>query len=243
VCYNPIELADSYIADAEYIAHQMNRGFEYAYRTLDTAAVAALETNKTAVVDAGSTYRWAHNGSAYQVPLADIDDIYLEMPQILMYNDVHDFPVNDFHTINAGTLKTKLGEFGVNNERNRAGEVANDMFTGYYSKNVANGVGVGQTHYFVPPASLGFMSWVDFDARRNSRIHESKYWTTMQDPMFAQNWGVYYNADCGDSSANVTGAERTKQEKWEFSMDYAYVTAIPDPAGITPIFKVEGLTT
>jgi hypothetical protein len=242
VCNTPSVHQNDYLSALETIAFQLDRGWEYCYRNLDALAVAALETNKTTVVDPGSEYSWTHNGSAYQIPRADEDNLFLGMQSVLKYNNVNNYPVNDFHTLNAYETITRLGEFGVNNERNRAGEVSNSLWDFKGSKEIVNGVGVHQTHYFVAPGNLAHLTWVDPDARMNNKIHDGKYWSTMPDPIFNDTWGVYYNSDCVDASAQVAGLQRAKQEKWEISKDYSFLVAISDVNNVSPIFKAELLT-
>lgn len=243
VCATPSIHEDNYISKSEFVQSQIADGLDAVYQNLEAQCVTNLENNKATTVDAGSTGVYAFSGTAYQVPQTAKDDFYLEVPSVLEYNDVMPRYTN-VATINEKILRRTILEFGAQNERNRATELSNADWMFYNSKNITNAGGVQSTHYMFKEGSVGILNWVDPDARNRERIHESKFWDTFTDPTFGFDWGVYYNADCADKSAELAGLERTKTELWEFTADFATIAAVPNNlvAGDNPIYKFEILT-
>lgn len=230
------EHKNNYMSSEEYMAFEMARGIKRVMEELEVLSVANLEANKTAVVNAGSTSIYAHSGTQYVVPAAAKDDFYLTAPTVMKYNKVFG-DVMDIATINSEILRERIRQYGTNNQLNRQGEVTPAYWNFYASHDIANEAGFNETHYITPVNSLGFLNWVDVDAQMANRVHESKYWSRIKDPIVDLDWGVYYKGDCSDETARAIGLDRTLLEQWEFTFDASFVSQIPDAAGSSSIFK------
>jgi hypothetical protein len=174
------------------------------------------------------------------VPQADKGNFYLNLPSVMKYNNVRP-RFSSVATTNEMILRDTIEEFGASNERDRSNELSPSRYSFYNSNDIVNAVGVESTHYLFREGHIGVLNWIDPDARRGERIHESKFWDSFVDPVFGCDWGVYYSADCGDASAELAGLQRTKVEGWEFTADFAFITAVPNnlTAGDNAIYKFE----
>lgn len=238
VCVTPSVLEDNYISEADYMAQQMEDGLDAALTALETSAIANLENNKALTVDAGSTDIYAFSGTAYQVPAAQAPDFYLEVPEVLEYNEVYP-RFSSVATITEKILRKTIMEFGPSNERDRSEELTTGDWDFNNSKLITNAAGtIKSTHYIFKEGHIGMTNWIDPDARRGERIHESKFWTRWQDPVMGFDWGVFYNGECADKSAEIAGLERTKDKQWEFTADFAFATAVDDPVYKFEVLKV-----
>ena len=229
---------DNYISAVDELAWQFRMGYKAIFANLENQAIAYLEANKTAV-NASTIYTIVAN--AMRVPLAAHSDFYKNVPAVMHRND-HFSKLVDVSTTEAETLVGFIQNQGTGNQTNTQYQVLPSNFDFRRSNFVTNGAGVAETHYLYPEGNFGVLNWVDPDARNGSRIHEGQFMTTMQDPIFGFDWGVYYVKNCTSEVAELAGLERTVKEFWEISADFSFNSSYSSDTS-TPIFKAELLTT
>jgi len=225
------------INEGNYVSYkdQFDRqlmGVQRAFlETIDTACVAHLAAN-VSVVNNGEDLPYAVVGGYMQVPAAGNFDFFNRYGSIAMLND---FPATGHNVIGSPTLMSIVRGYqnqGTANALNTAFQFAGYNFA--YSNNIPTASGDISVLYTAPIGSLGILTWIDPSCRNEERIGDHKVWTTMMLPMLGHEVGVYYTADCGDKSASVSGLERTKVESFEFSYDYALLSAYNSDAVTIP---------
>jgi len=226
--------ADNYISAEQFIADQIKSGVKSVHEQLETLSVASLEAGKTTNF-ASSVY--ANAGGSYTVPQAEKDDFYKNIPAV-MKRQILDSPVyDDIANTEALTTATFLQNQGAANSVNSQYQFQTaNRFNFYRTNGITAGVGEDEIHYMAAPGAAGVYSWIDIDSRMRNEINSGQFMDVMTDPIMGDQWGVYYKRDCADESARLAGLERTMTEAWEFSKDFAFVTA-RNSTGDTPIVK------
>ena len=198
---------------------------------IDVACVAHLAANLAAVNNAEDN-PYAIIADYMQVPAADNFNFFNEYGSIAMAND---FSSTGHNVIGSPRLMSIVRGYqnqGAGNALNTAFQFAGYNFA--YSNNIATASGDMAVLYTAPIGSLAILTWIDPDCRLEKRIGDHKVWTKMMLPMLGHEVGVYYTADCDDKSAIVGGLERTHVETFEFSYDYAIMSAYNANTMITP---------
>ena len=203
---------------------------------VDTAAVAALEANKSAVhAEDGNPFAIA--GNDIQVPAAD-NPLYLnELGSIMLANDYPGDMLNIVASVRFRALVNQYGAQGTGNAVNYAFQ-----FPGYtfgYTPRVIPGAGDRDIVYAMPIGSLAYLSWVDIDARQGNKSTSGVEWSEELLPRLGHNVGVLYQSACADVHSRLTGLDASLSESWMFSFDYSFVTSYILAGGATPIFKAD----
>lgn len=205
--------------------------------TLDTAAIAALEANKTQVFKDSLQYTVTAN--ALKVPSTLAQDVLGDLNPIMRANA---YP-EQIHIIgNAGTdsLVRKLAQHGLYNDVNKQLEYDGKVF--HFTTNLANASGDYASLYAVADGNVGVLTRVDREALRGTRanFHE---WDVVRLPYINLPIGSHYYTAVGDQSA-IAGAATADltcavKEYFGFSVDVAFIVAYnSDPAAIAnPIIK------
>jgi len=224
---------DNYISAEAYLAKQINDGMVSVMGQLETLSVASLEAGKTTNF-ASDVY--ADDGSSYLVPQADKDEFYKNVPAV-MRRQVLGAPVyDDVANTEAATLQTFLQAQGQANATNTAYQFTNQRYQHYRTNGIVAGVGEDEVHYMAAPGAAGVYKWIDIDSKMRNEVNAGQFWDVMVDPIMGMEWGVYYKKNCADKSAELAGLQRTLVEAWEWTCDYAFVTA-RNSTGDTPIVK------
>lgn len=214
---------------ANYIGYQadFNRKMEDVQRTflatLDTAAVANLNTNKSAVNNAdGNPYTCASN--IMIVPNEDNELFFNELGGILMQNDFSGL-TNVVATPRVRPLVLELNAQGPGNDKNLAFQFSDLSIA--YTRSITVPTGYRDVVYAMPVGSLGYLSWVDKDSQMNHKSGDGHEWYEQFLPLLGHNVGVLYSSTCADKAAagSLTGLEATLHESWMFSFDYAFINA------------------
>jgi hypothetical protein len=229
---------DNYTSAVDELAWQFRMGWKAIFNNLEAQAVAYLEANKSAV-NASAIY--TITADAMRVPLAEKQDFYKNVPAILFRND-HFGRINDAANTEAMTLVDFIQNQGRGNSTNLQYQATPANFNFHRSNQVTNGAGVDETHYLYPIDTFGVLNWVDPDSRAGARINEGRLMTTMTDPIFGFNWGVYYYRECTDETAELVGLERTVKEFWEITADFSFNSSYSSDTS-SPIYKAELLDT
>ena len=223
---------------------QLEAGLIKTAALLDTTGTTHLNTNKNQYFPAALTKYYAQVANAFQVPLAAQGDYWNYIPAIMSEMDFGGVTPEVLTDPMGTALVRKLAANGQNNATNTAYQVLN---TDYYESNrVTSGAGVRSTQYLVAPGNLGFVNRLDPDSRMGNKSTTGKEWGIARNlPIIGLDMGVLYQSDCSDQSAaqaaGLTGLTATLVESWQYSMDYAFISAYNDrpTTDYSPILKVE----
>jgi hypothetical protein len=218
-------------------ARKMEKVTRALATSLDTAAVAALEAQKTQVFK--DLLQYTETSNTIDVPTQLATEILGDVDPIMRANC---YP-EQIHVIgNAGvdSLVRKLAQHDVYNDVNKRNEWAGKVF--HYTNNVVNESGKNGTFFAVADGNVGVLTRVDREALRRARanFHE---WDVVRLPYIDLPVGSHYytavgdqSAIAGDASADLTCAVK---EYFGFSVDVAFVVAYnSDPTTVAnPIIK------
>lgn len=218
-------------------ARKMEKVTRALATSLDTAAVAALEAQKTQVFK--DLLQYTETSNVIDVPTQLATEILGDVDPIMRANC---YP-EQIHVIgNAGvdSLVRKLAQHDVYNDVNKRNEWAGKVF--HYTNNVVNESGKNGTFFAVADGNVGVLTRVDREALRRARanFHE---WDVVRLPYIDLPVGSHYytavgdqSAIAGDASADLTCAVK---EYFGFSVDVAFVVAYnSDPTTVAnPIIK------
>lgn len=221
--------------------HDFNRKMEKITRALatalDTAAVAALEADKTQVF--ADLLQYQQSSNTIVVPTQMATEILGDLNPIMNAND---YP-EGIHIIgNAGiqSLVGKLAQHGFYNDVNKQYEFSDKVI--HFTNNVTNEDGYNGTFFAVADGNVGLLTRVDREAlrRAKSQGHE---WDVVNLPYLGIPVGTHYYESVGDQSA-IAGAASADltcavKEHYGFSIDVAFIVAYnSDPTTIAnPIIK------
>lgn len=223
--------------------HEFMRKIEKVTRALaqsmDTAAVAALEAQKTQVFQ--DLLYYTQTGNVIQIPWDLREQILGDLNPMMRANK---YP-GQLHIVgNSGmdSLVNNLAKRGIYNEVNNQLEYANKIL--HYTNNVTNEVGQFGTFFAVEDGNVGVLTRVDREAlrRASANFHE---WDVVRLPYIDLPVGSHYYTAVGDQSA-IAGAATADltcavKEYFGFSVDVAFIVAYnSDPTTIAnPIMKGE----
>lgn len=206
---------------------------------LDTAAVAALEANKTQVYE--DLLYYSETGDDIQVPWDMRNDILSDTNTLMRANC---YP-GQIHVIgNAGvdSMLRKQAQLGLYNEVNKRLEFEDKVV--HFTNNIANEAGKFGTFFAVEAGNVGVLTRVDREALRRARINGHE-WDVVRLPLVNLPVGSHYYTEVGDQStiAGAASADLTcaGKEFFGFSVDVAFIVAYnSDPTTVAnPIIKAE----
>lgn len=223
--------------------HDFARKMEKVSRALatelDELAIAALEANKTEVLNEQLYYDFTSDVVA--VPWNARMEFLGDMEAIMRANN---YP-RQIHVIgNAGIDSTilKLAEHDIYNDVNKRLEWANKVF--HYTNNMPNEAGKFATAFLVEDGNVGLLTRVDREALRGtvSNFHE---WGVTTLPYINTPVGYHYYTAVGDQSG-IAGAASADmvcnvKEYFGFSIDAAFVVGYNSAPSVVPnpIIKAE----
>lgn len=223
--------------------HDFQRKMEKVVRalatSLDTAAVAALEANKTQVYK--DALQYTVTGNVVDVPTQMATEILGDCDPMMRANDYPQY----IHIIgNAGvdSLIRKLAQHDIYNDVNKRLEYDNKVI--HYSNQVTNESGKNGTFFAVADGNVGVLTRVDREALRRAKanFHE---WDVVNLPYINLPVGSHYYTQVGDQStiAGAATADLTcaVKEYFGFSVDVAFLVAYnSDPTTVAnPIIKAQ----
>jgi hypothetical protein len=222
---------DNYFSKVEELSWEIEMGLQRVAAALDAAAVAHLDTKKTAI---NTTPLYPFAAGVMSVPAAGKLDFYKNIGAIMRRNDL-ELPVMDIASTESMVDFTFIGQQGASNDVNTAYQISG--IQPFRSNRVTNAAGVQETHYLVPRASIGMLSWIPFDYKVGSRVHEGEIWTTQVDPLMGLTFSVRYKRSCADPTETYARqTENVLREEWSFRMDYGFVSSYSSDTS-SPIFK------
>jgi hypothetical protein len=202
-------------------------------KSLEVTAIAYLEANKWAIPPASNVPDVAVGTGAYEM---DADDYIIKAPVVM--RELNMFPrFMDIGNVASMARQRDIATMGRYNQRNL--DQYNDQMDFFYSNRIAPTAGAVETHFVVPQDSLGMLNWVEWDARNNTQTDTGRF-TTVQDPYFGFDWGVYITKGRADQSADGgVGLERASNIRYDFAASFAFVSPYSSVSGTSPIVKFD----
>ena len=232
----PSQYVNNYVSEAADMDHKMATLERTILYDLDGAAITSLEANVSLVNNAsGNPYAFAAGVSA--VPLTGQDYFLNELTSQLMHNDIQPDAMNVIGSPRFATHVDRYINQGAGNSANTQFQFGGKSFA--YTNRATVATADSSTVYVAPPASLGFMRWIDPDARMNRTSGDGKEWFTQMLPRVGIDVGVLYQSTCADNSGLQGGLEASLAESFSFSFDYVFTTAYNSTPSTNPgtIFK------
>lgn len=229
------------VSDGNYISleDQFNNGLRNGLRSifpeLEIAAIAKLETDKSAVL--ATSYIATQATGAYVLESAG--DIYYDIPTIMKLNDLKGRYVNVTNT-EAQKNMLKYESQGQNNAVNLAGVLNGSLpSAGNYRHYMSNEITLGsnrEVHYMYPEGSFGVYQWNPQDFVKKRETSAGKKFYTFEDPFLGITWSVIEETTCADLSATYSGLTTAHVTKYQFTCDLAFMTAYSSDTS-SPILK------
>ena len=236
--------------DIKYQADYNRKLLKYLKKfsaTLDSTAIALLETDKTQVmtspfIGAGQKYG-ALVGDAIQVTNAQKSLIFNDATAILSQDDFY----GRYNVLGSSTLKSTVGQYsnqGANNGVNTMFQFGDYNFG--YSNRVSVAATKESTFYIMPEGTLATMNRNEPDAIAGTVINSDNYFETVMVPIVDLEMGVHYYKECANNSginggSGATGLTASVKETFIWSTDVCFVTAYNRDIATLPsaIFKGE----
>ena len=236
--------------DIKYQADYNRKLLKYLKKfaaTLDSTAIALLETDKSQVMSSpfigvGQKYG-ALVGDAIQVTQAQKSLIFNDLTAIMSQDDFY----GGYNVLGSQTLKSTVAQYanqGANNGTNTMFQFGDYSFG--YSNRATVGAAKESTFYAMPKGTLATMNRNEPDAIAGTVINSENYYETVQVPVVDLEMGVHYFKECGDQSginggAGAAGLTGAVKETFIWSTDVCFVTAYNRDIATEPsaIFKGE----
>lgn len=210
--------------------NKMKKMLKKMAATLDSAAIAKLEADKTAVMNStligeGSKYG-ALVGDAVQVSSAQKNLFFNDLSTIMAADDFY----GRFNVVGSNSLRSTVNylvnQGNANAENN---EFQFGSFDFGYSNRVAVTDGSESSLYCMPKGTLATVNRNDPDSIMGSTINSENYFEEVFLPIINLKMGSHYFKSCSDESAIVSPAQNqlkaAVKEAFIFSTDVAFLTA------------------
>jgi hypothetical protein len=239
----PEQFYENYVSYSQATGKMIDAGLQKMASTLDSGAVGVLEANKNQYFPAAMLDFYPETGDAFRVPQASKNDFFNQVGSIMA---TADYPMEADVVLNpiGMALVRRLANQGESNDTNQKFQLLG--YTFWPTNRVVNGAGVEATLYLVAPNSVAIVFRNSPDAKKKSRIHESKYWDIFPNaPFVGADLDLFYQADCADASAvqasGMTNSTQTKVESWQFALDVFFLKFYNSAPATTysPIIKAE----
>lgn len=209
----------------------MQRDFQtkflkYLYKfaeTLDTAALAALSTNKTQVF--GDLLTYTNTGNVVIVPWKYRENVIGDMNPMLAANDHY----GQIHVVgNAGieSMIRKMAEKGLYNEVNKTLEYSDKIL--HFTTRLTNGAGEFANMYAVQAGSVGMLTRFERESLLNTKMADGTSWGIDTLPLINFPVGTYFYESKGDfhaiGGAATADMTRVRKEHYGFAVDVAVLT-------------------
>lgn len=201
---------------------------KYLYKfgeALDSAGIAAMDANKTQVVnDTLGLYSFASN--MVTADYAQREEIIGDIDPMQSSNDFYT-PLHVVGNTGIESLVRKLAEKGLYNSENKQIQYSDKIW--HWSNRVANAADRYATGFAVPMGTVGMLSRFEREALLRTRSRTGHEWDIDTLPMLNMPVGTYFYESVGDFSG-IAGAAtadltRAKKEHYGFSVDVAFIVA------------------
>lgn len=231
--------AGNYISRTDDFAMQMKQGLKAVFASLDTSAIATLETNRNLALVHSNLQTITNAAGDYEEKT--LSDIYYDIKSLMALNDLDDDTITNIMNTEGAKTMLKYESQGENNAINLKGVLDGTLpSAGDFRHYLTNSITLGtnqEVHYLMPRGAFGLFVWNPWDYKNNSITGDGKRYYTLQDPIFGITWGVIEQTLCADLSAQSTGATAATQTKYSFTADFSFLTGYSSDTS-SPIVKV-----
>lgn len=231
-----ISVSDGNImTEQDQFAIGIKNGLRTALASMDTDAIAKLETSKSGVLVASGLATQA--SGAYV--LESLADTYYDIPSIMNLNDLNGRLVNVSNTEAQKTL-LKYESMGSANQVNLKAVLDGTLehasnFRHYLSNRVPIGANK-DVHFIYPEGAFGVFQWNPQDYVQKRKVEGGAKYYTWQDPFLGITWNVKETESCEDLSSTYAGLTDAIVTKYQFTADLAYMTPYSSDSS-SPIIK------
>ena len=204
-------------------ATKMKKYNNLFFKTLDSACISSLSTNKSQVFADSLSY--TVTGNKVIAPWAARENVIGDLNPILEANDHFD----QIHLLGNGGLQSVLGKLaqgGLYNAENKQLEYADKVL--HFSNRIANAEGEYANMYAVQAGSVGLLTRFERESLLNTTMADGTSWGIDTLPGTDFPVGTYFYESKGDFSAIAGAASadmtRARKEHYGFAVDVAYVT-------------------
>ena len=207
------------ITAEQALSHELQALDQKVARTLDTAAIAALEAAKTQVDNSGGVpFTFAAN--TYGVTAAQRERFLSAFESVMLQNDF-DGPYNILGSPSMSAYLNDILKYGTANDRNLAQFIQGNTY--YQSNRLAAGAGNEMRAYVIPEGNLAVQTFIEDDCKKGIDTGVEK-WYTMVLPFSDIEVGVYEKVVGADRSGDFgAGFERTAMRYWSIAFDIAWI--------------------
>jgi hypothetical protein len=222
----PAIYGDNHIAAQQDIQHQMLQGFKAVFASLDTAALAFLESKKTGATPTSRFFTLDTGAYNYT---GDPSKVYAYVPSFMKLMDMSGPYVSVADTEHEANLLI-TNSLGLQNSQNLAGIQNGSLaysgqFGHYFTNRMNKGLNANKFYVF-PQASTAIIDWSDPQYSQGMRISENDYFFQASDPLFGFQWEAHYTSGCADATETYAGLPpATKVENIWFGLKTSFVSA------------------
>ncbi|MDR2084336.1 MAG: hypothetical protein LBP67_05015 [Bacteroidales bacterium] len=211
-------------------------------KTLDVAAIAALETNKTQVF--GDKLFYDESANTLGVKWDYRENFMGDIPVLFNAND---YSFGDIHLVSNSGIESnirKMAEWGANNSQNKQLQYADKFF--HFTNNLTNEDSVFATAFAVRGNQLGYLTRSGRENLARTRSNDTE-WDIVNMPILNMPVDTYYYTDKGDKSTLAGEASSDMNcvitEHFGFWIDVAFIVKYNSDPDIVanPIIKFEVL--
>lgn len=219
----PAAYLNNEISYEQDFARKMDKVSRALANSLDTAAIASLEANKTQVFADALNYTVTSNVVKVGAPLASsiMGDI-----NPMMRANAYPEQIHVIGNAGADSLIRKLAQHSIYNDVNKQLEWDGKVF--HFTTNLTNASGDYASFYAVADGNVGVLTRVDREAYLGT-VANGHEWSTTYMPYVNLPVGVHYytavgdqSTIAGDATADLTCAVK---EYFGFSVDVAFIVA------------------
>jgi len=203
---------------------KMNKHIKELLSTLDTTAIAALDSAKTQVApDLLGLYTFV--ADTVVAPNALYDQIVGDIDPMMESNDFYE---NKHLIANVGINARikKMGEDSTYNLKDKDGQLVGKFLS--QSNRITNGVGHVGTAYSVEDGSLGLLKRFERESLARTQSRTGHEWDIVSIPGLGFEMGSYYYESVGNFStvygAATADMTRALKEHYGFAVDLAFIT-------------------
>ena len=219
---------------------KMNKHIKELLATLDTTAIAALDSAKTQVApDLLGLYTFV--ADTVVSPLSLYDQVVGDIDPMMESNDFYQNKHLIANVVVNARIK-KMGENSVYNAKNKDGQFVGKFLS--QSNRITNAANQVGTAYSVEDGSLGLLKRFEREALARTKSRTGHEWDIVNIPELGFEMGSYYYESVGNFStvygAATADMTRALKEHYGFAVDLAFVTPYnSDQATIaSPILKI-----
>ena len=235
ICMVPGQYPVNMLGYQEDLAEKIRLVVETFKTEIESDLDTAFDANKTQVYGStivGDDYPLV--GNAIQVDAANLEYFFGALVAINFADEFKESTIKIVANHRVMPVVDRLFNQGSGNDENTAYQFPGKDFR--FSNAITNGAGIKATGYFMPDGSVGLLTRVDVDAKRNHKATKGTEWMEETLPGLPFPVGIKFDSECSDQSAlEANGLEHltaTLVQHWQISFDYAIIVPYNSDAAV-----------